>query len=244
MEISHSNATYLNSGICQGVKENKNPLFLFFTQIYNKFNDNNKRNLTTLKKDPIFKDFEKHMSQKALLYPKAEGDYVDWSEFKAYYDSNVLSRQKLEIMERHLDPESNTCGDKNLMDNSFLLPIIRTGETYLLNDVLPSKLYEHVTSNAMLRIMSRNYIGFANPEMNRQSTEVLIRFALNPNKFKIDHCGHCRTFILEENDGHLQCSTCQMKICSNCFQDFPFESCNRFSFKRFIEQKMDSKRKK
>lgn len=205
--------------------KNRNALCIFCVEIM-PFLDFQKVNITPFKRMTEHGRYLRSIEQKYPLFPKFDGDYSTSQTFKDYYEN-------FKIQHKYLEGMSN---DRDLTEYSFVIPITVQGERKKLNDLLPVSMFDHLTPDVMLEFMSRNQLGFANVDMNLQSTEAYIRFALSENSFKIFKCSHCLNFILLEYI-YNTCSTCQMKLCNVCVLDIETQTnCNKLSFVDFLRR--------
>ena len=65
----------------------------------------------------------------------------------------------------------------------------------------------------LIDYVRRNMLGFSTRDLIAQTTQLVIRYLLNPDEFLMAHCAHCWAYLTKGNGSYTMCYACRMDPC-------------------------------
>jgi hypothetical protein len=134
------------------------------------------------------------------------GDYVSYhfcDREKRYYNT-IMDENVLNSLSKY----------PGFTEESYVLNLMASpdvSETFLVSRFFPildtrNDIVQGTDQHDLIDFTRRNHLGFANYDLQVQTTQLLIRYILNKEQFYILHCAHCWAFLTL--DKATQCDIC------------------------------------
>lgn len=130
------------------------------------------------------------------------------------YASNYFNRVDRRFFNTNMDAErvKNLKKNSGFTKQSYVLELTSgpdlTSSNYV-SDYFPISENTNwgIDQNTLIKFTRRNHLGFANYDLQVQTTQLLIRYILNKEQFYILHCAHCWAFLTSDTD--QECLECK-----------------------------------